>query len=130
MLYQAGLPQLLHVPHAQQLPVSALQLCGFPGSQKLSAVDLSGLDSGSLLVTSALKRLKLDLCSIACLTTDAKATVAQWKDIVHPQRTIQMVGKPDKCMASLRATVLVFKLATLASGIKGATSVSKTMWHT
>ncbi|KAL0032260.1 hypothetical protein WJX79_001336 [Trebouxia sp. C0005] len=60
------------------------------GSQKLSAVDLSGLDSGSLLVTSALKRLKLDLCSIACLTTDAKATVAQWKDIVHPQRTIQM----------------------------------------
>ncbi len=131
-LYQAGLPQLLHVHYAMQLPVSALQFSGYPDSQNfvLSAVDLSGLDSGSLIVMSALKRLKLDLCSLACLTTDAQAAVAQWKDIVHPQRTNQTVGKPDEYMASLRATVLVFKLATLASGIKGAAAVSKTMWHT
>ena len=115
--------------HAQQLPVSALQFSGYPDSQKLSAVDLSGLDSGSLIVISALKRLKLDLCSLACLTTDAQAAVAQWKHIVHPQRTNQTVSKPDKYILSLRATVLVFKLATLASGMKGATSVSKTMWH-
>ncbi|KAL0054572.1 hypothetical protein WJX82_011137 [Trebouxia sp. C0006] len=79
---------------------------------------------------SALKRLKLDLCSIACLTTDAQAAVAQWNHIVHPQRTNQTASKPDKYMVSLRATVLVFKLATLASGMKGATSVSKAMWHT
>jgi len=129
-LYRAGLPQLLHVHHAQQLPVSALQFSGYPDSQKLSAEDLSGLDSGSLIVMSALKRLKLDLCSLACLTTDAQAAVAQWKHTVQPQRTNQAVGKPDKYMAALRATVLVFKLATLASGVKGATSVSRTMWHT
>ncbi len=129
-LYRADLPQLLHVHHAQQLPVSALQFSGYPDSQKLSYVDLKGLDSGSLIVMSALKRLKLDLCSIACLTTDAQAAVAQWNHIVHPQRTNQTVVKPDKHIVSLRATVLVFKLATLASGMKGAASVSKTMWHT
>lgn len=70
-------------------------------------MDLSGLDAGSLIVMSVLKRLKLDLCSLACLTTDAQAAVAQWKDIVHPQRTNQTVGKPDKYIVSLRATVLV-----------------------
>ena len=129
-LYRADLPQLLHVHHAQQLPMSALQFSGCPDSQKLSAEDLSGLDSGSLIVMSALKCLKLDLCSIACLTTDAQAAVAQWNHIVHPQRTNQTASKPDKYMVSLRATVLVFKLATLASGMKGATSVSKAMWHT
>ena len=79
---------------------------------------------------SALKRLKLDLCSLACLITDAQAAVAQWNHIVHPQRTNQTVGKPDKYIVSLRAPVLVFKLATFASGLKGAASVSKTMWHT
>ena len=128
--YRADLPQLLHVHHAQQLPVSALQFSGYPDSQKLSYVDLKGLDSGSLIVMSALKRLKLDLCSIACLTTDAQAAVAQWNHIIHPQRTNQTVDKPDKYIVSLRATILVFKLAILASGMKGAASVSKTMWHT
>lgn len=60
-LYRADLPQLLSMVHMQQLPVSALQFSGYSGSQKLSAVDLSGLDSGSRIVMSALKRLKLDL---------------------------------------------------------------------
>ena len=68
-LYRADLPQLLSMVHMQQLPVSALQFSGYSDSQKLSAVDLSGLDSGSRIVMSVLKLLKLDLSFSASLHT-------------------------------------------------------------
>ncbi len=129
-LYWACLPQVLLVQPAQELPLAALQYSGHPHIHQDCAASMACLDPELLVFLSAIKRLKLDLCSLSCLNADARLAVTQWKQLVQPSNIGKASALPSKHMNALRGALLVLKLAGLTNSIKGTAHIGRTLWLT